>query len=146
VLVYFLIWTGFSLFLYPPPPVWGLVCGSPAFTFSGAGLCSPALLVQASCCQLSRFWSCRSFFTRGIKSASSPAAVNTVGDLDSGPDQTCLKIHFWSVRCSCSQISVRLVISMRVQSRFSSPSFSPALAKLPLVCDLLTGQILSSCV
>jgi hypothetical protein len=94
VLVYFLVWIGFSLFPYPLPPVWGLVCGSPAFTFSGAGLCSPALLVQASCCQLSRFWSCRSFFTRGIQSASSPAAVNTVGDLDSGPDQTCLKIHF----------------------------------------------------
>jgi hypothetical protein len=33
-------------------------------------------------------------FTRGIQFASSPAAVNTVGDLDSGPDQTCLKIHF----------------------------------------------------
>jgi hypothetical protein len=26
VLVYFLIWIGFSLFLYSPAPVWGLVC------------------------------------------------------------------------------------------------------------------------
>jgi hypothetical protein len=33
-----------------------------------------------------------------------------------------------------------------VRSRQELASFSPALARFPLVCDLLNGQILSSCV
>jgi hypothetical protein len=106
-----------------------------------------ASLVQASCCQLSRFWSCRSFFTRGIQSSSSPAAVNTVHDLDSGPDQTCLKIHIFFGQFAALALRSRPACDFHAHVEpVSSPSFSPALAKLPLMCDLLTGQILSSCV
>jgi hypothetical protein len=95
--------------------------------------------VRPSCCQLSRFWSCRSFFTRGIQSASSPAAVNTIGDLDSGLDQTCLKIHFLVSSLllfsdlgpardfyACRAASASLVFLLRLPNYHSCVICSPA--------------------